>query len=91
MGKYTGKICIIKNKLIAKCIAQDPYTGKLYFKLPSHLSHLDFGYCNTPSFAVDESDVEICDDETVLNYIIEHYHDKSNIEVSINNPISKNF
>jgi hypothetical protein len=81
---YRGKICVIKNKLVTKCIAQDFVRGKLYFKLPNHLSHLDCGYFHhTPSFEVDESDVKICDYETFLNYIIEHYYDKSDIELSI--------
>lgn len=74
MNDYRGRICLIKDKLVLKCIAQDFYSGKLYFELPSHLTHLDCGYCTVPSFEVYESDVEIYKPEASLDYIIEHYN-----------------
>lgn len=70
MNDYRGKVCVIDGGLVKKCIAQDFYSGKLYFALSLELAELDSEYCDVPSFSVDEGRVRILSEDEITNYVL---------------------
>lgn len=70
MNDYRGKVCIIDNLIVMKCIAQDFYSGKLYFALKPEMAELDSGYCNVPSFVVDEGRVRILNEDEIAVHVL---------------------